>query len=175
MSQHVLITGPPGSGKTYLSAIFRRQGLNAVDADEIPDLHGWFDRAGRQIRFPEDGGAAFFATHRFLWHRPTLERYLEKQAKVILFGSADNVFDMVDLFDTACFLKVAPDVLVARLNHPSRRNPMGKTEAQLQHIRAAARTGEAQAHKVGALILDGEAAPGEIIRVLASAKRVVGP
>ena len=133
MSKRVLIIGPSGTGKTYISAALRKKGINAVDADLIEGLSGWYDGEGRKVDFPIDAGRGFLDNHRFLWKREFLEKFLQDQSEIYLFGFSGNAFDMIDLFNEVYFLKAQPEVITERLRHGSRKNPMGKTEYQLKN------------------------------------------
>lgn len=168
MTTHVLVTGPPGSGKSYLAALAREQGMAAFDADAISNLHGWFHHAGAPVTFTDAADAAFFDEHRFLWKRPVLERFLANHPGAILFGTAANADAMRDLFDRAYFLRVSPETLRARLVHPSRDNPMGATGEQQRIILDAARADLESARALGLTILDGEASAADILAAITS-------
>ena len=129
----ILIFGPSGSGKTYLSRELKKLGLNAVDADTIGGLSGWYDGKGGKVEYPKDAGEEFLGNHSFLWDREFLKSYLDKNPNIYLFGSSGNMFEMLDLFDKAYFLKADPELIKGRLTHESRENPMGITEFQREN------------------------------------------
>lgn len=129
----ILIIGPSGSGKTYVSSKLRDLGINAVDADLIDWLSGWYDGQGNKVVYPIDADEKFLGSHSFLWNRKFLKDYLDKNPDIYLFGSSGNMFEMLDLFDKAYFLKADPNLLKERLTHESRENPMGSTEYQREN------------------------------------------
>lgn len=134
MSKKILIIGPSGSGKTHISAELRKSGINAVDADSIPGLSGWFDKDGKEVEYPEGADKEFLDNHEFLWNKEFLKDYLKKQDETIyIFGLSGNVFKITDLFDRVYFLKVSPQILAKNLRHESRENPMGRTDYQLEN------------------------------------------
>src|SRR5471030_966845 len=139
---HILVTGPPGSGKTFVSAALRLRGVNALDADTISGLCGWFDIKGNRVPYLPDADKHFLDNHVFRWDRSVLIDFLARQNEVYLFGSSSNVFDMVDLFDQVFFLKAAPELLAERLRSEGRTNPMGRTDYQLEYCLFRARTHE---------------------------------
>ncbi len=134
MAKHILIIGPSGSGKTHVSEVLRKQGVNAPDADLIEGLSDWFGAGGKTVTYPENANKEFLDNHEFLWDRNFLSRFLqEQQNDIYLFGMSGNVFDILDLFDRVYFLETSPDILAQRLRHESRKNPMGRTDYQLQN------------------------------------------
>src|SRR3989338_10385648 len=98
MSKHILILGPSGAGKTYISASLRSKGINALDSDLIEGLSDWFDGNGNRVSYPTDADKEFLDNHEFLWNREFLKIFLESQKEIYLFGMSGNVFDMLDLF-----------------------------------------------------------------------------
>ncbi len=154
MNKKVLIIGPSGSGKTHISAELKKQGINAIDADLVPGLSGWFDKDGKEVEYPEDAGKEFLDNHEFLWGKNFLKDYLEEQGAVYLFGLSGNVFSVIDLFDKVYFLKVEPEVLARNLRHASRGNPMGRTDYQLEKALKYAEEIEQKAKERGIEIIN---------------------
>ena len=129
----VLIFGPSGAGKTYLSKELKKLGLNSVDADLIGPLNSWFDGNGKKVNYPEYADAEFLDNHSFLWDKDYLSKYLTTHPDIYLFGASGNIFEMFDLFDKVYYLDVPDNVQNERLQHESRENPMGNTEYQRQN------------------------------------------
>src|SRR3989344_2350284 len=154
MRKKFLIIGPSGSGKTYISAKLKKKGINAIDADLIPKLSGWFDKDGKEVEYPEDAGEDFLNNHEFLWNRGFLKDYLEKQDELYLFGLSGNVFSVIDLFDGEYFLKVEREVLADNLRHESRENPMGRTDYQLMNALQYAKEIEQKARELDIKVID---------------------
>lgn len=169
MSNKVLIIGPSGSGKTYISANLRKRWINAVDADLISGLSGWFDSNGNEVQYPEDANKDFLDNHGFLWNRKFLEEYLNQQKDIYLFGLSGNIFDVIGLFDRAYFLDVNSDVLRKNLRHETRENPMGRTDYQLQNALKYAKELMLKAEKLGVKIVDATGkSPEEIFEIISS-------
>ena len=169
MSKKILIIGPSGSGKTHISAELRRGWINAVDADLIPGLSGWFDKGGKEVEYPEDAGKDFLDNHEFLWNREFLKDYLKKQDEIYLFGLSGNVFSIIDLFDKIYFLKVELKVLAKNLRHVSRENPMGSADYQLKNALRYAKEIEQKAKEIGIKVIDATDKSPE--QIFAEAKR----
>ncbi len=160
---HTLITGPSGSGKTYVSAALRNKGINALDADSIPGLCGWFNKKlGHQVLFPPGAGKPFLDNHAFLWNRDNLARFLANQQAIYLFGISRNAFDMLDLFHKVYFLKASQEVIINRLSNPSRNNPMGRTAYQLEYTLFWAQKNEENARRLGIEMIEADQSPDEI-------------
>ena len=166
MSKRILVIGPSGSGKTYVSTMLHEKGINAVDADLLEGLSDWFDSDGEKVECPPDAGKEFLDTHRFLWSKEFLVKFLQDQTEIYLFGMAGNVFDMINLFDRVYFLKTQPKILAERLRRKSRENPMGKTEYQLKNALQYAKEIEGPAHKLGITMIDAEQTPESIFQQL---------
>ena len=126
----VLITGPSGAGKTYLSMVLGRSGISTVDLDSIEGLSSWYDGKGNKVKLPANVGKEFLDNHSFYWDRNFLINYLKNNPVIYLFGMSGNVFKMIDLFDKVFYLDVPEKVIKERLKHQSRENQMGKTEYQ---------------------------------------------
>jgi len=163
MSKRILIIGPSGSGKTFVSAALRAKGINAPDGDLVEKLSDWFDGNGNKVICPPDADKEFLDNHEFLWDKNELKKFLEAQKEAIyLFGMSGNVFDVLDFFDKVYFLKTSPEVLVDRLRHESRENPMGKTDYQLQNAINWGKEIEGKASKLGIAMIDANRSPDEI-------------
>lgn len=165
-SMRILVIGPSGSGKTFISSKIKELGVNAMDADLIDGLSGWYDGNGNEVNYPHDADQEFFDNHSFLWDKEFLKKYLDKNSDIYLFGSSGNMFKMLDLFDKVYLLKVDPLLLKERLMHESRKNPMGITEYQREN---AARWGleiEEKAKDLGIEFIDATLSPEEIFKLI---------
>lgn len=162
----VLIIGSSGSGKTFLTEKFREKGFNAFDADEIEGLHGWYNWKKEKVKFPREAGADFMDNHEFLWNREVLKSFLDQHEKVFIFGMSGNVLDVRYLFDKVYHLKVPGDILIERLDHPTRTNPMGKTEYQKKLILSWEEEINKVAQNMNAIPVDGTLPTDELIEIL---------
>jgi len=162
MSKQVLIIGPSGAGKTYISAALREKGVNAIDGDLVDGLSGWFDSNSREVDCPPNADQEFLDSHEFLWNRDFLKNHLQGRNEIYLFGMSGNVFDMIDLFDKVYFLKASPELLAERLRCVSRENPMGKTDYQLQNALKWAKEIEEKASKLNIGMIDANQSPKDI-------------
>ncbi len=160
----VLIFGPSGSGKTYLSSQLKNLGINSADADLIDGLSSWFDGKGNKVKYPVDADQEFLDNHEFLWDRDFLKSYLNQNSNIYLFGVAGNFSDMLDLFDRVYFLKAPPEVIMDRLTHESRENPMGQTEYQRQNAVNWGLQLEQKAKDLKIPFLDATLKPEEILK-----------
>lgn len=162
-----LILGTSGAGKTYLSKYFSNKGLNAFDADEIEDLHGWYNWKKEKVKFPYDAGKEFMDNHEFLWNRQVLENFLKNHQDIYFFGNSGNALKMVDLFDQVFYLDVPDGIRLERLNHQTRKNPMGKTQEQKKEILDWDKFNKREAVNVGAVLIDSTLTPEEILKLIA--------
>lgn len=158
--------GSSGSGKTYLAKYFAGKGLNAFDADEIDGLHGWYNWKKEKVKFPRNAGKEFMDNHNFLWNREFLENFLSQNPEIYLFGNSGNVVEMADLFDKIYYLEVPNEVILKRLDHPSRGNQMGKTDYQKQEVLRWNKENKEDAKTMKAEFIDGTLTAEEIYKLI---------
>lgn len=162
----ILVIGASGSGKTYVSSKLKELGVNAVDADLIDGLSGWYDGKGNEVKYPNDADQKFLDNHSFLWDREFLKNYLDKNPNIYLFGSSGNMFEVLDLFDKVYFLKVDSLLLKERLIHESRKNPMGRIEYQRENAVKWALEIERKAKNSGIEFIDATLSPEQIFELI---------
>lgn len=160
----VLIFGPSASGKTYVSHALQRCGILAFDSDDLEGLSAWYDKSGRKVATPQTADEAFQNHYSFLWSRRYLANFLNRYADVYLFGGAGNVFNMLDLFDKAYFLKVDPSLQKERLLNASRKRPM--MDANEKGLVTWGDWMETEAKNRNLPFIDGSLTPKEILTVI---------
>lgn len=156
----ILISGNPGSGKSSLTAALRRQGFQAVDADEVPGLAGWMDSTGAVV-----GDASLEPTPELLatcywgWVSERLTQVVDELGgSGILLGIAVNQWQFIDQFDYLVLLELDAPTQLARVKS---RNPL--VQAQ---IRAGLPVFQAQMRAHGAVSIDATRALGIVARDL---------
>ena len=164
----VLITGPSGVGKSTVCRFFRAHGVRAYDGDDVQRLGGPVDLRGRPLRAVTKHQWRQINDWRFHWDAAVLKRFLSRHRDVVLFGAADNLFDLdlTRLFDRRYFLQASWPVLRVRLNDPSRDNDWGRDEqpAQRKWVKRAALQWPAKARSQGFEFIDAESKPISILR-----------
>jgi adenylate kinase family enzyme len=163
----ILVTGPSASGKSTLARYFRRQGVTAVDGDEVRGLGRAVDSEGRYLRRITKEQWRRVEDWRFSWHEPTLKRFLARSPSVVLFGASDDMFDLdlAHLFDRRIFLRATWPVIRARLNSPTRDNDWGRDSqpAQREWVRKAVREWPVKAKACGFEFVDATLSPAKIL------------
>lgn len=162
--KHVLVIGPPGSGKSFLSGELKRFGFNAVDADRMVGLSRWIDEEGNEATYHEGLGGQWLRTHRFMWDKAVLEDYLSKNKDLYLFGVSDNIYEMIDLFDRVFYLDLDFGELERRLMHANRQNPMGRITDEREVVLEEARKLKKKAKALGIESIDSTLPLEEIMR-----------
>lgn len=118
----VLVFGPSGAGKTYISRALHKRGIHAFDDTDIPGLSSWYDRHGQKIAGPDSADEALNNGYAFLWSKRYLAKFLRPLSEVYVFGGSGNIFDMLDLFDRAYFLDIPPRLQIERIQKAADRN-----------------------------------------------------
>jgi hypothetical protein len=159
--RRVLVTGPAGSGKSYLARYFRDQGRDAFDADEVPDLARLVDVDGKPRKFSEGEWLAYEGL-RWVWDAEVLNGLLAGREEVYLFGSCSNLYDFVDLFDRKYFLDASRELIEARLLAPTRDHDFGRGEAQRRFVFAELPLEVSRARAAGFNFVDASKSGSEI-------------
>jgi len=160
----VLIFGPSGSGKTFVSHALKNAGINAFDDGDIKDLSAWYDRHGNQVAEPRTADEAFENHYSFLWSKRILAKFLSRYTDAYVFGGSGNIFDMFDLFDKICFLKVEPQIQKERILNSSQRNPLMDINENGLVIWGAWLEEEAKKHHVH--FIDASLTPKQIFAII---------
>jgi hypothetical protein len=170
MTRHVLITGSPGSGKSFLCEIFKENGLPALDADTIPEFTGWYDYSGNAAQYKSGSPLSWYDDHRFCWNERMLKKVLAENETVYIFGCGDNVFELSHYFDRRYFLKVPLEELKRRVLSPLRGHPFGKDKNDIDVIESGFPYLEADAKRNKFIDIDGTKSRGEIMNFILSDK-----
>ena len=120
----VLVFGPSGAGKTYVSQTLKKQGIPAYDDGDIEGLSAWYDKQGNKIAVPKTAHEALENHYSFLWSKRILKHFLNQFSDVYVFGGSGNIFNVTNLFDKTFFLKVEPNVQKQRILHSLRETPL---------------------------------------------------
>jgi adenylate kinase family enzyme len=120
----VLMFGPSGAGKTYISYELRKMGILAYDADQIEGLSAWYNKYGQKVSKPKSAKEALDNEYSFVWSKKFLSDFLAKYADtdVFIFGGAGNIFKLFDLFDRIYFLKINSKIQKKRIQNSKDRN-----------------------------------------------------
>ncbi|MBU1722160.1 AAA family ATPase [Patescibacteria group bacterium] len=167
ITQKILITGMPYSGKSYVSHFLEKQGENVVDADNMKGLGQWFDKNGNKVNFFEGASKEWLDSHDFLWDKNFLYSWIEQQkSTVYLFGLSANILDVVDLFDKAYYLDISPDLLKERFSNNERTNLMGQTEEQQEAILRDLSEFAKKAKGKGLIFVQADQSPEDIYKII---------
>ncbi|MDE1819547.1 MAG: AAA family ATPase [Euryarchaeota archaeon] len=160
----VLISGPAGAGKSHLARYFRECGLNAFDADDVPDLSHVVDLSGRRRTLTKDEWHRWEGLQ-WVWDAPRLRKLLSGKEGVYLFGHADNMYSFLPLFARCYYLRASPSLIRRRLN-ARKGNDFGKSEPQRRQVFRTLRPWELQARRAGFTVLDAALPPARIMALL---------
>lgn len=123
----LLISGPSGSGKSFMASQLAALGYPAFDSDEIPGLAAWYDASGAHVRVPDTFDGEFLKRHRFLWDEAVLSDFLAAQRTSLLLGISHNSADLAHMFDRVFLLTLPVEQVLHNLRSASRTNRFGGT------------------------------------------------
>ena len=168
---NILITGPAGSGKSYLTNRWAEKGVNTVDGDAMSDVCRWFDKNGERTEFPDDislADAAWFKAHTFIWHPESLKKFLTENRPIVVLGTCDNFSEIIQYFDHVYYLKVPFTVAKERLLSPERQafTAFGQHEEQRAALEKMIADSDKKAEDLGMTILDATLSADELLRLV---------
>ncbi|MFA6018091.1 MAG: hypothetical protein WCT28_03680 [Patescibacteria group bacterium] len=168
---NILITGPAGSGKSYLSKKWTEKGVNTIDGDAMTDVCRWFDKDGNRDEFPEDinkADAAWFSSHVFIWDVTSLAEFLQKNEPIVVLGTCDNITNVVKHFDRVYYLKIPFNIAKERLMDPERQafTAFGKHEEQRIALEKMIADADKKAVDLGMTIIDAALPADEILSLI---------
>ncbi len=143
--------------------------FNAVDADTIPGLMTYFDTAGQKVDPPAPVTHEWLQSHRLLWDKNFLQKYLEQNAPVYFFGQSQNTFDVIDLFDYKFYLKISDSLVEERLQKAERDNSWGKKPEEREEIMQWLPWLDQKAQELGFITIDASLPPEKIMNAIENA------
>ena len=114
-----------------MAAELSRRGLVAVDADGFA---GWESAAGAEVDQPENADDDWLLSHRWVWRRALLERFVSTQPAgehVFVCGIAMNQRAMLDIFDEVFLLRLDHSTQLGRLDTVSNAHRTAALRAQI--------------------------------------------
>lgn len=147
----ILITGMSGTGKTTLMKYFKEKGYDVFGLDEEPGLCNFVNKDTGEI-FSEETtlNKSFIDQHDWVCNISQLEKLLMGERNIFVFGSADNLEDIVSRFDKVFLLHVEPKVFLSRIEGRT-DNDFGKHPEIQNHILETYEQYENNLKKLGAI------------------------
>lgn len=129
MQKNILITGMSGSGKSTIAQELTEAGQRALDLDEVPDLCTMYYKDSKKPVMTE------FENHNLAWVQSVewicdakkLQDMVEKHTASFYCGSADNIDEILPIFDTVILLRADDQTFRHRLTHRTNNN-WGRTK-----------------------------------------------
>ena len=165
---HVLIVGPPASGKSYLCRYFNKNGKTAYDTDKVRGLHRYTDKHGNPKAPTKAEWQLKRAELRWVLDRPELKELLGKYNELYVFGLADNLAELLGLFDKTYYLNANKNLLRRRLLSKTRDNHFGKSKAQRDWILSEIDASTKEAKQAGFKLIDASLSPKRLFSIITS-------
>lgn len=136
----VLVTGAPGTGKSFLVKYAYKQGYdNFFDTDEVKNLCEWRDYETGTVIGPVEfvnpkGGESWYQQNGWYWKKTKMNQLTASVDDPVVCGSADNVMDFYGFFDKIVLLYKSRKDIVSNLTQPGREQPNGKDPEHHERI-----------------------------------------
>ncbi len=172
-----LVTGVSGAGKSTIARKLTRRGLIAVDADDDGRLAHWVDADDVGVVRPHAPDERWLAVHRWAWDEGRLEEifHAHRSSQLFLCGNAGNQHEFIDRFDVVFLLHISRSAMLARLDNPERDNDFGQANATRRYLAQRLHSFQAEVAALGAIVVDGDASVGEVVKTLLGHVCVLDP
>lgn len=112
----IYITGISGSGKTTIAKVLKEQGIEAYDLDEISNMCYWVDRVtGEIINYEAKLDRPFIEAHKWICNIERIKELTNTDELVTIFGNAENLDEIIPLFDKIIVLQCKPEIFLKRI------------------------------------------------------------
>jgi hypothetical protein len=162
---HVLIVGPPGPDTGHLPRIFREQGRNAIEANEVPGLVQSVGVDGKPREVNEEERIRREPLLR-RWDEERLRHLLDENEELYLFGHSPNLFDLAGLFDRCYFLQPTRERFANALRDTGRENYAGLPHSPPERVSDELLGDVERAKKANFRILDASEDGLELFRLI---------
>jgi len=164
MHRHALVTGLAATGKSTLARYFIKRGKKAIDADYV--IAKWVDESGHTKKYEKDIGKEFLEKYKFQWDIDKLQKLLNKNEELYVFGASTNLYDLADYFDERYYLKADENLLATRLKTRTGPYDFGRTEEQKHLIFSWIEYNERKAKENGFVFVDASLSPARIFSII---------
>ena len=165
ITKHILVTGLPATGKSYLAKFFKKMGKNAYDADDV--IGRWVDKKTGKPREPTKREWEQLSGIEWEWDSKKLKSILKQNKEAYLFGSANNIHELAHLFDKTYYLRADKELILKRIRNKDREHDFGRPVKQRKLILSWIKPVEERAKKAGFKFIDASLTPEEIFNIIA--------
>lgn len=166
----VQITGCSGAGKTTIAAVFARQGLASIDADDDPLLARSVDLAGNVVEEePAAPDFAWLSRHSWAWNPARLDELIAAAAGATLYvcGGAANELELAGRFTHVFLLEIDEPTMLARLDaRPD--NDWGRIGDTREYLRRFLPGYQARLRASGAIPIDARQPLDQVVDAILS-------
>ncbi len=163
-TKHILVTGLPATGKSYLAKFFKKTGKNAYDADDV--IGRWVDRKTGKPREPTKREWEQLSGIEWEWDSRKLKSILKQNKEAYLFGSANNIHELAPLFDKIYYLHADKELILKRIRNKNREHDFGRPAKQKKLILSWIKPVEERSKKAGFEFIDASLTPRQIFDII---------
>jgi broad-specificity NMP kinase len=155
----ILISGVAGSGKSFIANYLASMGIEAYGIEDDEEMFKMYRKdTGEVFDNYENSNMEQVKNARWMCDVNLLKKLIEKQKTELAFYSciADNLDEIIPLFDKFILLKASKDVLYKRLCKRIGVNEYGNTEEGRQRILGWKDEFEERMKSKGAIVVDAD-------------------
>lgn len=156
MRKSILITGISGSGKTAVHKALREKGYSSYDIDDVSELFTMFDkRTNQPLTNQDNNNLEQVKNMSWVCDVERLQHLMSEEKSDIAFycGNAENLFDIIPLFDKLILLIANDEAIRHRLSSRT-SNDFGKTSEIQDWILNSKEEWETAIEGMGAIVID---------------------
>lgn len=153
MNKKILITGVSGTGKSTVAEALKSAGHQAIDMDEVFCTMYYKDTKEPVVTNFENHDLGWVKSVEWICDTTKLRKYLDQPGTIFCCGGADNLDDVIPLFDTVVLLDIDDETLRSRLTHRTNNN-WGQTQHVQEWLLGVRASNENRILKHGVMRID---------------------
>ncbi len=153
------ITGVSGTGKSTVGEELARRDIPIIDLDHVKDLCKWINQDTGERAYWQPGiGREFFEKNRYICDKEMLKSMIdshEGKEAVGVVGLADNLGDIIGLFDKFFLFQCLEETFLKRITERKNHN-FGKDDSEKEMLLSWYKDYEKEMLDKGAILINTE-------------------
>ena len=165
MKKSILISGIAGSGKSFIAKYLNKIGIESYDIEDYGNLFKMYRKDTNKVFYNYDNrNIQHVKNSKWICDLNLLKKLIKNQKTSLAFycGIAENIDEIIPLFDEFFLLKASNNVLYKRLCKRHKRNEYGGIEEVRQMVLKWKDEFEKRMESKGAIIIDADSSSNTI-------------